>query len=123
MGKMRANFILVFNFGICLAIDFKCLSNPYQCLMKKSDPYELMKKSNPYEMMKKRMFYPDEDYSEIEMYKREFLPMMDDLMKTAKFVPQTFSASDDGVTYSKRAPREGMYDAVMSQLNEDMEDE
>ena len=37
------------------------------------------------------MFYPDEDYSEIEMYKREFLPMMDDLMKTAKFVPQTVS--------------------------------
>ena len=88
------------------------------------------------------MFYPDEDYSEIEMYKREFLPMMDDLMKNAKFVPQTvsrrmmthkiwviiydssmrntddkrfkFSAADD-VLYSKRAPREGMYDAVMSQ--------
>ena len=37
------------------------------------------------------MFYPDEDYSEIEMYKREFLPMMDDLMKNAKFVPQTVS--------------------------------
>ena len=37
------------------------------------------------------MFYPDEDYSEIEMYKREFLPMMDDLMKTAKFVPQAVS--------------------------------
>ena len=46
----------MFNFGICLAIDFKCLSNPYQCLMKKSDPYELMKKSNPYEMMKKSKF-------------------------------------------------------------------
>ena len=41
------------------------------------------------------MFYPDEDYSEIEMYKREFLPMMDDLMKTAKFVPQTVSLTLD----------------------------
>ena len=41
------------------------------------------------------MFYPDEDYSEIEMYKREFLPMMDDLMKTAKFVPQTVSLTHD----------------------------
>ena len=86
--------------------------------MKKSDPYELMKKSNPYEMMKKSqfnktdsypsklgyfenfppknilgMFYPDEDYSEIEMYKREFMPMMDDIMKNAKFVPQTVSLS------------------------------
>ena len=40
------------------------------------------------------MFYPDEDYSEIEMYKREFLPMMDDLMKTAKFVPQTVSRNN-----------------------------
>ena len=39
------------------------------------------------------MFYPDEDYSEIEMYKREFMPMMDDIMKNAKFVPQTVSFS------------------------------
>ena len=39
------------------------------------------------------MFYPDEDYSEIEMYKREFMPMMDDIMKNAKFVPQTVSLS------------------------------